>query len=600
MKSYLLLAAAALVASTATAQTPALVNMASKYNAKVATSAMLNSYTELSDVKSTPAVRRAQSTASNPTAFYKRPKGTLYLGWDNEGRSFSGTFAVYPPYAPIQFKNASTNPSATIWSINNTQLTSANAAEYLDASNNLNWPGFGVASINASGQLSYYGMPVLVNGVDSFTIAEGVTPFSGDAGFGYTVFPLDNGFYLGASGPTAFYGDRTLNGTARKEIAFYQPFDKPVGAFVLNGLSLFAWCNGANVVTASSGLKAYVYNVKTSADGTKEIGDSVLATLDFVADSVKLNEDWSSVGKSGSTAGLLTFYPLADDGLGGKMIQPVALHDEFAIAISGFSGKNIGFFFGEAPSNLIKQETQTSITYDESVAPNARFIALDTVSNQIYDYSYSANYYPVILLKGYQDYAGFYLSSKEDNGTVTRFTEFTAPTEGGVAVNDSSYAAQLYTALPWQDADGNNNYSLSVDYNGETPWLVGLTDNGDNTYSIDQVVSSNSVDQSKSFVNTASWAKYGQQVVGFVAEALPSGKNGRHANIRVNYNGAQTSEIIVRQGDDNTVAGIDKVAVDNNNGASRFDNRVYNLAGQQVNKAYKGIVISNGKKYIQK
>jgi hypothetical protein len=34
--------------------------------------------------------------------------------------------------------------------------------------------------------------------------------------------------------------------------------------------------------------------------------------------------------------------------------------------------------------------------------------------------------------------------------------------------------------------------------------------------------------------------------------------------------------------------------------AKKFDGAIYNLAGQKVNASYKGVVIKDGKKFIQK
>ena len=598
MKSYLLLLAAALVTTTASAQTlkkVSIANLAQKAAPADMKEAVLAGH---SNEVTTPLVRRAKGTAMNPTAFYKRPKGTLYLGLDARGYSYDGDLLVYPPYAEIPFVNASTDPSATSWYLGTTQLTSSNAGDLIDAHNNLTWQ-FGASTVSGDHLQMYYA-PTLVNGTDSFALAEAVAPISGYISNGFTVGPTSDGFYYGGKGPSAYFGDMIAQG-AEKQIAFYQPFDKPSGSFVLNEVSLFGWRNGGSITDAAKNMQVQIYNVVTTEDGEKALGDSLLATFTFVPDSVQFSGSWST-GRAGSTRALLTFYPVVDDGLGGKMIQPVDLTDEFAVAVTGFSGTNSGFFFSEAPEYMIQSQTSNSYTFDDSAAPNAHFLAKDTTTNETYDYQYRYYCYPMLQLHGYQNYAHFLESASTDEAGNVRFTEFTAPTAGGVATNDAGYGAQLYTSLPWQDADGNNNYTITVDYNGETPWLTGLTQNDDNTYSIDQVVSSTEFDQSKSFVSTSNWSDSGEQVIGFSAQALPSGKTGRHATIHVIANGYVSNEIIVRQGDDNTIAdGINNVTEDNAkaNVSARFNNRTYNLAGQQVDKSYKGIVIKNGQKTIQ-
>ena len=47
---------------------------------------------------------------------------------------------------------------------------------------------------------------------------------------------------------------------------------------------------------------------------------------------------------------------------------------------------------------------------------------------------------------------------------------------------------------------------------------------------------------------------------------------------------------------DGVTAGLNTIAADNDNANSP----IYNLAGQRVNKSYKGVIIQNGKKMINK
>ena len=59
----------------------------------------------------------------------------------------------------------------------------------------------------------------------------------------------------------------------------------------------------------------------------------------------------------------------------------------------------------------------------------------------------------------------------------------------------------------------------------------------------------------------------------------------------------QENPVYVLQGDATVADAISSVHVSDK---TNTDNRIYNLAGQQVSKAYKGIVIENGHKHIQK
>lgn len=602
MKNYLLLIAAALVATSASAQQPKLMKFSPK-DAKAAPASMMMEKSELFKEKPStlPAIFRAAGTAANPTAFYKRPKGTLFMGYSDDFRGYGATIPMFTPYAPITFVNGSKNPSATTWYL-------GNEVDKGDASNNYMRRFAGSSAIPVG--YNYY-IPTLVNGADSFALGDGVN-LHASADMGLTINSFVDGAYYGAQGPKSFFGDgsTTYNGQNYDQFAFYQVYDKPEGALSINEISLLTWCNGADFKKTAANLTAYIYNVTdTTVNGTVEhvLGDNLLGTFKFVPDSVKADDDWSTTaggpGKAGSTAGIATLYPLVDDGLGGQMVQPVDVADQYAVVVTGFRGTNLGFYFTEAPENFYVTSQTTdpsgraSYTFDSNTPVTTRMLYVNS-NNRSIDLGYRYPYYASIILHGTQNYAGFDESSTDEKGIVTSFTEFTAAPGGGVAVNDSGYVGQLYTALPWQDADGFDNYTINIDYGNETPWLVGLVQNEDGTYSISQIASSTNIDVTKSFVNTANWENYGIQVVGFSAQALPAGKTGRHAIISINANGYESNKIVVRQGDDNFTAadGIEAITV---NGKKATNGRIYNIGGQQVNKAYKGVVIRDGKKFIQ-
>lgn len=100
-------------------------------------------------------------------------------------------------------------------------------------------------------------------------------------------------------------------------------------------------------------------------------------------------------------------------------------------------------------------------------------------------------------------------------------------------------------------------------------------------------------------------------------EALPAGTSGRYAAITMAnpVTGAYTPEpLFILQGDINNVdAYNDWLSQGKPNGfttgiaetltakgVKKTDDRVFNLSGQQVSPSYKGIVIRNGKKYLQR
>ena len=63
----------------------------------------------------------------------------------------------------------------------------------------------------------------------------------------------------------------------------------------------------------------------------------------------------------------------------------------------------------------------------------------------------------------------------------------------------------------------------------------------------------------------------------------------------INQTGGENFYVKVLGGNPEQLTGISKVVAEKASNAA-----IYNLAGQRVNKAYKGIVVKEGKKYIAK
>ena len=77
------------------------------------------------------------------------------------------------------------------------------------------------------------------------------------------------------------------------------------------------------------------------------------------------------------------------------------------------------------------------------------------------------------------------------------------------------------------------------------------------------------------------------------AEALPAGETGRVGVVTIDADG-KVCEITVKQGEveDGPATGVENVE-------SVLNGKIFNLLGVEVDENYKGIVIKNGKKFIQ-
>ena len=119
----------------------------------------------------------------------------------------------------------------------------------------------------------------------------------------------------------------------------------------------------------------------------------------------------------------------------------------------------------------------------------------------------------------------------------------------------------------WYDEKKQEQYTLS----GMASWIKGYT------------------------IDEESYKDYGLTVVKFTCEALPSNVKGRKCDILIHGKGVVSNKpLTVVQGD--VTAGIDNV----NKPTFQKEYPMYNTDGQRVQKEYKGIVIQNGTKRVNK
>ena len=149
----------------------------------------------------------------------------------------------------------------------------------------------------------------------------------------------------------------------------------------------------------------------------------------------------------------------------------------------------------------------------------------------------------------------------------------TCLTEGAVSEEDGLPGAAVYTAQPWYDEDLNEYYEI-VD---APDWLTA-------------VVADESLRNEDNYT--------GLEIVSFLCQPLPANVSGRSAVVYVRGRGFTAPQpIYLLQGD----VTYEQAAISEVSSAAPVKNaKVFNINGQEVNKSAKGILIQNGKKYINK
>ncbi|MDY6265976.1 MAG: hypothetical protein SPM31_02485 [Prevotella sp.] len=335
-----------------------------------------------------------------------------------------------------------------------------------------------------------------------------------------------------------------------------------------NGAVLTAYVCGVTTAQRRDGSTMYVADLDDVLDTlTAEAAD----TLDF-----KTNED---DGYGTFYVGHLVFSKKVVDEFGTPTNEPFVIpaNKQFCIVVSGLDQAGVSYGI----DGLAMQD-------DADADRQGGYFDVKNTKGDHYDaaFTFQDKIAAKIALNGMYDGArspehpGFYTfedPSLSYNTVKISDDGQSCLTKGATASYTDNGAglpgAWLQTVIPFESADGTQNYSVQ----GLPDWVTGVN--------VDVI---NEKDK-----------KYKQYVVNFTATALPAGTTKRAAAVYVvSDKGAVSNPIYLLQGDATVADGISSASVETV--GNKADFRTYNLAGQRVNASYKGVVIANGKKYLQK
>lgn len=223
-------------------------------------------------------------------------------------------------------------------------------------------------------------------------------------------------------------------------------------------------------------------------------------------------------------------------------LEYIFLDDEFVIIIEGWDN---GSFSG-------------GLGCEDNPAPNAKTSTwFEKTGEEGSMYQYTS--WPTRLFVGFLNASYGYLRTADD-------TNVTLPGEGGQA------AIHVEPMLCTSDDNGDPTTSIWLDYDSDDPdelgWItVGIANEvySDTEFSFDLV---------------------------FEADALPSGVTSRTAHFVFVQTGAKLEVDVTQTGGGDGISTV-VTKIDNNAPA-------YNAAGQRVNKNFKGLVVKDGRKFMNK
>ena len=522
--------------------------------------------------------------SGNDSLYYYRPEGTLWRGMTNEGSSYYVSYLIVPPFYDVVFENQSPESykSGSSWTINGYDRSS-----YVTDDGDFD---FGQLYYNG---YSYY-VPQVAYGDATFELGEWNTYASETKGYGYgalmtcdTVNTLsftdvsygtrssgDVSTYSSASGISSYflYGPGTLT-LSNAEYTVYkvsQTYPKPASPLYVEYIFAQVRADQTPAIADGTTLYMYVYN---------EDQTELLATLTATADDTELwagpyTTNYSSTGYYYTY--LVKFSASGTDVFGNTYSEPLVLDEAFTIVIDipeYGEGMNFGFY------------GVTNVAEDRPVSDPAIFYCRNISESG--DTTIASRYYTDCNIKlnfqGCFDYVecepvlSFYTDATySETVDVSDMNQLMVSDDGKSVYNVGYYNQFESDALTYAYVYANFD------------WTNGATGDYEYTYELPDWISELTVEDSGS----------GYFYVTVTADELPEDSTSRVAYIYFEGKGyTSTNPLIVLQGEDADATGISSVAVTTNDTA---DDRTYNIAGQQVDDAYKGLIIKNGHKFIRK
>lgn len=604
MKKVLLFATVALSAVAASAQkvvpvknyTPVAANKCIQAPQRVQRPAMQVLTKALAVNADTKAIVGGARKTKATGLYYTKPAGTLFTGWGIDGSGYGPEIVVMPTMAEYVFENQSTNPADTKWAMNGTQLV--DLTEYADADHNMPWscpPGamyYPLILSNSAGTDSYilgetsneYYIQKQAN-VPSLIAAFPFSNSDGSYNFGpqYIGYLNDHsnvmygfgGMDKHAANPDRGYlygsGTVTFNDTKASYpmAGVLQEYEKPASPLYVEDFYCQIVSLEPNHTPIAEGkvVNAYILNAETGEE---------IAALTATKDDVY------GVEESGSmTFAMLKFTQYTEGIFGGEPVAtPFVIDCPFVVQITGFSQEGVDFGFmggkngGDDPEACEDKLADTfAVLYDaeaENDQDKYKYYTLysnDGENGVSIDIKFNALFDKVQVVQ----------FGTLASGETVRVNDVCVNNEGDACYNkaDETLSGVLvYTTFPWFDTDDNEYYTME----GLPEWVVTAE------------------------VDGSAWEEQdGLNLVGFTAEPLPTGVEGRGALVYVEGRGYTAScPIFVYQGSyEAALKDLPEGIRETIANKSSDSNTIYDLAGRRALRNTRGVVVANGQKILK-
>lgn len=564
MRKLLLSLACAAVATAASAQ-------AVEAQAQLDKSLKLNESLTKTCIFDAPSATTSKKKAAADGVYFQT-QGTGWVWSERPLYSYNRPYHVVPALTELVWKNMSTNKTGDWFILNEGSGNEIDLSKNVDENGDLHL-------MYSGGEGGYYAPSYRVGDV-TYIPTKGTNTYRNEVSdlSLMLMFPgnlegakfygggsLDTGNLFGAGNYVSEKSDLTSCGTG-------MIIAKPASPLYVEHLE--AWgCLGKKVVLAEGAdplngktIQAVVFNLED------ENAEPVILTC--TPEECK----WDR-----STYYILNFtQKVLDEASGEMVVTPFVIDYAAEVDLLGFDqeGVVVGIM---GPSIPAEWQGQLSEAGDPCNA--AYCIFKDNLNEGMlrYVYFYGEDTAPAISFNAVFDKIDVWEDDETEEGEAIKINGIQVSEDGTQSTNcyyGGNKGAFVQTALDWfaTDADGNltgeEKYWSDDMYDYE--WIQSLT------------------------------AEYNEDLdmyeVSATCDALPEGAK-RYAKIHVVGRGAESSDIYVLQGMTIDEAMAEEAANGINNATATVKaqaNGTFNLAGQRVNKEFKGVAIQNGKKVIKK
>ena len=508
--------------------------------------------------------------------FYRRPSGTYYCGWTRDWLSFSTNVLFCLPLGENEFVNACENPAEALWSLETSSGSYPLTGD--EETNNYTWTGmsYNPSTDTYDNGFNMFYTPTITVGDVQYTLGDE----NGDDGAVLSAAGRVSPFakapitacYSGWSDGGTIYGSEANidfdfdddEVTEHYNIAgIWEIHEKPISPMYVENVVVLGRLNSDDseaVIDDATPLKITICDIEEDENGREWPGNNVIAELTCT------QSDVEPVTSSGKVIGFsYVFANKETDIFGTETSVPFVLDQKYCIVLS-WVGQNNKVNIG---ANVFTRKD------DDIYARVPAYMILEDENGEYATTTLSYSGVTVTpIFEAMYDYVEVYdeLTNTSTGEKISGLSILTAPVEGGniweqtdPSINTFAYTE---TFLSWEDAEENENYFIDDMPDWITDYVIEEDREGDEAS--------------------------GFTFVSFTVEPLPAGMNSRSATVHISGKGFMSKPITIVQG--NGESGINTIKSDIRNAKAA----IFNVAGQRVNNNYKGLVVKDGCKFMNK